>query len=203
MSEIGSAEAARRASLKRKTNETNVDVALLIDGTGQARCDTGVGFLDHMLELLARHGRFDINVSASGDLQTGAHHTVEDIGIVLGRAFDRALGDRRGITRYGSALLPMDEALALCAVDISGRAFLSYRCDIPASAIAGFDVELVEEFYRAFAHNAKITLHINVLEGSNTHHMIEAGFKGLARALRSAVAIDPEESDIPSTKGVL
>jgi imidazoleglycerol-phosphate dehydratase len=193
----------RSATLERTTKETQISLTLSLDGSGIAELDTGVGFLDHMLELLARHGRLDLSVRAAGDLETGAHHTTEDVGIVLGQAIDRALGDRRGITRYGDALVPMDEALSTCAIDISGRPYCAFRATLPPTSIAGFDTELAEEFFRAVANNANLTLHLNVLEGTNAHHMIEAAFKSFARALRSAVALDPSEPDVPSTKGLL
>ena len=193
----------RSAEITRKTGETDVSLTLGLDGSGAGTRSTGVGFLDHMLDLLARHGRLGLEVEASGDLGTGAHHTVEDVGIVLGQALDEALGDRAGIRRYGSALVPMDESLAECAIDISGRPFCAFAADLPTTSIAGFDTELAEEFFRAVANSAKITLHVNVREGTNAHHMIEAAFKAFARALRVAVSIDPEESGVPSTKGTL
>jgi imidazoleglycerol-phosphate dehydratase len=193
----------REATLKRQTAETSVEVRLSLDGSGEGTRATGVGFLDHMLDLLARHGRLDIEVSAQGDLQTGAHHTVEDIGIVLGQALDHALGDRAGIARYGDATVPMDEARAFCAIDISGRGLLVFEAQLPLGAIGNFDHELAEEFFRALATNARITVHLGVQAGSNAHHMIEALFKALARALRTAVALDPTEHGVPSTKGTL
>jgi imidazoleglycerol-phosphate dehydratase len=193
---------ARTAEISRETTETNVRLRLDLDG-GDARVSTGVGFLDHMLELLARHGRLGLDLEASGDLQTGAHHTTEDVGICLGQAIDKALGDRAGIRRYGSALVPMDEALGECAIDISGRPYCAFDADLPDVTIAGFDAELAEEFFRAVSNNAKLTLHIWVRSGSNTHHMIEAAFKAFARALREAVSIDPDESGVQSTKGTL
>ena len=193
---------ARTATRERTTGETRVRLALNLDG-GEASASTGVGFLDHMLDLLARHGNLGLEVEASGDLQTGAHHTVEDVGIVLGGALDEALGDRAGIRRYGAALVPMDESLAECAIDISGRPFTVFRADLPTTSIAGFDTELAEEFFRAVANSAKLTLHVQVRYGTNAHHMIEACFKAFARALRVAVSIDPEESGVPSTKGTL
>jgi imidazoleglycerol-phosphate dehydratase len=156
-----------------------------------------------MLDLLARHGRLGLQVEASGDLETGAHHTVEDVGIVLGQALDEALGDRAGIRRYGSAVVPMDESLAECAIDISGRPFCVFDADLPVASIAGFDTELAEEFFRAVSNSAKLTLHVSVRYGANAHHMIEASFKAFARALRVAVSVDPEESGVPSTKGTL
>jgi imidazoleglycerol-phosphate dehydratase len=190
------------AEIKRKTKETEIRLQLDLDG-GEAKIDTGVGFLDHMLELLARHGRLGLKLEAKGDLETGAHHTTEDVGICLGQAIDEALGDRAGIRRYGSATVPMDEALAECAIDISGRPLLVYEAELPDVAIAGFDAELTEEFFRAVANNAKLTLHLRVLYGSNAHHMIEAAFKAFARALRVAVSVDPDETGVPSTKGTL
>ena len=194
---------ARSASIGRRTGETDVRLSLALEGAGAGTRETGVGFLDHMLDLLARHGRLDLEVVANGDLQTGAHHTVEDVGICIGQALDRALGDRAGIHRYGSALVPMDEARAQCALDISGRGLLVFEGELPPGAIANFDHELTEEFLRALAANAKLTLHVTVQAGSNVHHIIEAVFKALARALRTAVAIDPAESGVPSTKGTL
>jgi imidazoleglycerol-phosphate dehydratase len=162
-----------------------------------------VGFLDHMLDLLARHGRFDLEVAVSGDLQTGSHHTVEDTAIVLGQALDRALGDRAGIVRYGQATIPMDEARASCAIDVSGRPLTVFEAQLPPGTTGGFEHELTEEFFRALANAAKLTLHLRIEAGTNAHHMIEAAFKSFARALRQAVAIDPTESGVPSTKGTL
>jgi imidazoleglycerol-phosphate dehydratase len=193
----------RTAEIDRNTAETHVHVALALDGAGAGVRETGVGFLDHMLDLVARHGRLDLDVQASGDLQTGAHHTVEDVGICIGQALDRALGDRAGITRYGHAIVPMDEARAACAIDISGRGLLAFEAPLPPGAIGNFDHELTEEFFRAFASNAKLTLHITVQSGTNAHHMIEASFKAFARALRTATALDPTEEGVPSTKGTL
>jgi imidazoleglycerol-phosphate dehydratase len=192
----------RTAAKQRKTQETEIRLELDLDG-GEAAISTGIGFLDHMLELLARHGRLGLRVEASGDLETGAHHTTEDIGIVLGQALDEALGDRAGIRRYGSALVPMDESLGECAIDISGRPYCAFDADLPATSIAGFDTELAEEFFRAVANSAKLTLHVWVRSGTNAHHMIEAAFKAFARALREAVEIDPGETGVPSTKGTL
>jgi imidazoleglycerol-phosphate dehydratase len=192
----------RAAEQSRKTKETEIRVSVDLDG-GAAEIATGVGFLDHMLELLARHGHLGLRVEASGDLETGAHHTVEDVGIVLGQAVDVALGDRSGIRRYGAALVPMDESLAECAIDISGRPLCVYEAELPATSIAGFDTDLAEEFFRAFAASAKATLHLSVRRGTNPHHMIEACFKAFARALREAVEIDPSETGVPSTKGSL
>ena len=192
----------RSANKQRTTKETKIRLSLDLDG-GETRVATGVGFLDHMLELLGRHGRLGLEIEASGDLETGAHHTTEDVGIVLGQALDEALGERSGIRRYGQALVPMDEALAECAIDISGRPLCAFDADLPATAIAGFDTELAEEFFRAVANNAKLTLHLWVRSGSNAHHMIEATFKAFARALRDAVSVDPDEPGVPSTKGTL
>ncbi len=193
---------SRTSNKQRQTAETRIELELELDG-GDASAETGVGFLDHMLDLLARHGRLGLRVRASGDLETGAHHTVEDVGIVFGQALDEALGDRAGIRRYGSALVPMDESLAECAIDISGRPLCVFEADLPATSIAGFDTELAEEFFRAVANSAKLTLHLTVRRGTNAHHMIEACFKAYARALRVAVSLDPEESGVPSTKGTL
>ena len=193
---------SRTAEIERKTKETEISLKLDLDG-GEASATTGVGFLDHMLDLLARHGRLGMELKADGDLETGAHHTTEDVGIVLGQAIDEALGDRAGIRRYGSATVPMDEALAECAIDISGRPLTVFEAELPEVTIAGFDAELAEEFFRAVANNAKLTLHVRVLSGSNAHHMIEAAFKAFARALREAVSLDPGETGVPSTKGTL
>jgi imidazoleglycerol-phosphate dehydratase len=194
---------SRSASITRKTGETEVTLTLGLDGTGAGTRQTGVGFLDHMLDLLARHGRLDLDVSVAGDLETGAHHTVEDAGIVLGQALDKALGDRSGIFRYGHAVVPMDEARASCAIDISGRPLLVFEAELPPGATGTFDHELTEEFFRAVSSSARLTLHLTVERGTNAHHMIEAAFKAFARALRAAVAIDPTETGVPSTKGVL
>ncbi len=193
----------RSAEESRKTKETEIRLSVDLDGGTGGTISTGVGFLDHMLDLLARHGRLGLEVEASGDLETGAHHTVEDVGIVLGQALDVALADRSGIRRYGSALVPMDEALAECAIDVSGRPLCVFEAELPATSIAGFDTDLAEEFFRAFAASAKVTLHISVRRGTNAHHMIEACFKAFARALREAVEIDPGEIGVPSTKGSL
>jgi imidazoleglycerol-phosphate dehydratase len=193
---------SRTADKQRETGETKVQLSLDLDG-GEASASTGVGFLDHMLDLLARHGRLGLTVEASGDLETGAHHTVEDVGIVFGQALDEALGDRAGIRRYGSALVPMDESLAECSLDISGRPLCVFEAELPATTIAGFDTELAEEFFRAVANASKTTLHVSVRYGSNAHHMVEACFKAFARALRVAVSVDPDESGVPSTKGTL
>ena len=194
---------SRRSHIDRRTAETDVHVDLTLDGTGAGTRVTGVGFFDHMLDQLARHGRFDLSVQADGDLQTGAHHTVEDVGICVGQALDGALGDRAGIARYGDATAPMDEARAACAIDISGRGLLVFSASLPPGAIGNFEHELVEEFFRAVAANAKLTLHITVQAGTNVHHIIEAIFKAAARALRAAVALDPTQSGVPSTKGTL
>jgi imidazoleglycerol-phosphate dehydratase len=193
----------RTADVDRQTGETEIHVSLTLDRAGTGERLTGVGFLDHMLDLLARHGRLGLAVSARGDLETGAHHTVEDVGICIGQALDRALGDRAGIVRYGNAVVPMDEARAACSIDISGRGLCVFEANLPPGAIGNFDHELVEEFFRAFASNARLTLHLTVEAGTNAHHMIEALFKALARALRSATAIDPSEQGVPSTKGTL
>jgi imidazoleglycerol-phosphate dehydratase len=194
---------SRAAEIQRKTGETDVRVSLALDGAGAGERETGVGFFDHMLDLLARHGRLDLTVSARGDLRTGAHHTVEDVGICIGQALDQALGERAGIGRYGAVTIPMDEARASCAIDISGRGYCSFEAKLPPGAIGNFDHELTEEFFRALASNAKLTLHLTVERGTNVHHVIEASFKALARALRAAVALDPTEQGIPSTKGRL
>lgn len=195
-------EMSRTAQIDRKTKETEVSLALDLDG-GEVSASTGVGFFDHMLELLGRHGRLGLRVEARGDLETGAHHTVEDVGIALGQALDQALGDRSGIVRYGYAAVPMDEALGACAIDVSGRPLCRFEAELPPVAIAGFDAELAEEFFRAVASNAKLTLHVGTRYGSNAHHLIEACFKAFARALRAAVAVDPDEPGVPSTKGTL
>ncbi|MBN9061470.1 MAG: imidazoleglycerol-phosphate dehydratase [Rhizobiales bacterium 65-9] len=194
----------RSASVSRKTAETSVSIDLTIDGSGKAAIRTGVGFFDHMLELLARHALFDLTVTAEGDTHIDDHHTVEDVGIVLGQAFLRALGDKKGIRRYASLDLPMDEALTRVAIDISGRPFLVFRGEFPSAKIGAFDTELVREFFQAFAMQAAVTLHVESLYGANSHHIAEGCFKGLARALRDAVAMDPREAGrIPSTKGAL
>jgi imidazoleglycerol-phosphate dehydratase len=194
---------ARSADISRSTAETEVTVSLALDGIGAGERQTGVGFLDHMLDLFARHGRLDLAVSASGDLETGAHHTVEDVAICIGQALDEALGDRAGIARYGQATVPMDESRASCAIDISGRGLCTFEAALPLGSIGNFDHELAEEFFRALATNAKLTLHLTIERGTNAHHAIEAAFKSLARALRAAVALDPTEPGIPSTKGTL
>jgi len=194
----------RKSGINRKTAETDITLSLDIDGAGKGAIDTGVGFLDHMLELFARHGRFDLDIKCVGDTHVDGHHSVEDIGICLGTAFSQSLGEARGICRYGDATLPMDEALVLCAVDISGRGHLSLDVKLPDRAVGAMDTELFEEFLQAFVRKAGITVHIRMLEGKNAHHILEACFKALARALRAAVAIDSEFSgEIPSTKGTL
>ena len=194
----------RKAEINRKTAETDVRILLDLDGAGTYRIDTGIGFLDHMLELFAHHGRFDLEVVCKGDLKVDAHHSTEDIGIALGQAFDRALGDRKGIRRYGQTILPMDESLILTAVDFSGRDYLGYGLEIPTEKTGDFDNELVEEFFLGFTRNARCSLHIRQLAGKNSHHIIEGAFKSTARTLRDAVCLDPERAEeIPSTKGIL
>ena len=194
----------RYKEISRKTAETDIRLCLNLDGDGTSKVDTGCGFLDHMLTLFARHGRFDLTVECKGDTWVDDHHTVEDVGIVLGTAFAEALGNKRGICRYGDTILPMDESLILSAVDLSGRAFLGYALDIPTEKVGTFDTELCEEFWLAFVRTSACTLHIRQLAGKNSHHIIEGTFKSVARSLRDAVAIDPLfANDIPSTKGVL
>jgi imidazoleglycerol-phosphate dehydratase len=193
----------RAARIDRKTKETEVQVALVLDGEGGGERNTGVGFFDHMLDLLARHGRLDLTVTANGDLHTGAHHTVEDVGICIGQALDRALGARSGICRFADATVPMDESRASCAIDVSGRGLCAFEASLPPGSIGNFDHELTEEFFRAVALNAKLTVHLTVQAGTNVHHVIEATFKAFARALRVAVALDPSERGVPSTKGTL
>lgn len=193
----------RTATVERRTRETEVSVTLGLDGGAVRDISTGIGFLDHMLDLFAAHGRFDLMVKAVGDLQTGGHHTVEDVGICLGSALAQALGDNRGIVRYGSVQLPMDEALALVSLDISGRPYLAYNVDLSPANIGGFDLDLALEFFQALVNNARITLHIRLLAGSNPHHIIEAVFKGFGRALDQATNFDTRVQDVPSTKGVL
>ena len=198
------APSPRRAEVARATAETEIRAALALDGTGQARVATGIGLLDHMLTALARHALFDLDLTAKGDLHIDLHHTTEDTGIVLGQCLRSALGDKRGIRRYGHALLPMDEALAEAAVDISGRPFLAWSVPFARDKVGEMDTELFEEFFRAFAYNAGITLHLALKAGTNAHHVAEACFKALARALRMAVEADPRAPDqVPSTKGVL
>jgi imidazoleglycerol-phosphate dehydratase len=195
---------SRSAQLSRRTGETDVQVGVDLDAGMPGKMDTGIGFFDHMLDLLARHGRIALTVTARGDLRTGVHHTVEDAGIVLGQALDQALGDRSGIRRYGYAVVPMDEARAACAIDVSGRPYCAVAgLDLPPGAIGGFEHEAAEEFFRAVASSARLTLHLDLQAGTNAHHMIEACFKAFARALRTAVAIDPGETGVPSTKGTL
>lgn len=194
----------RTSEIKRTTAETDISLKLNLDGSGCSAIATGCGFLDHMLTLFAKHGRFDLDVTCKGDTYVDDHHTVEDIGIALGKAFKEALGDKKGVTRYGSTILPMDESLILSAVDLSGRGFLGYGLEIPTEKVGSFDTELVEEFWLAFIRNADCTLHIRQLAGSNSHHIIEGAFKSVARSLKAAVAIDAAFADeIPSTKGVL
>ena len=194
----------RQAEIIRKSAETDITLTLCLDGRGEGKINTGCGFLDHMLTLFAKHGRFDLTVSCVGDTYVDDHHTVEDVGICLGRAFREALGEKRGIVRYGSIALPMDESLILAAVDLSGRAYLGYALDIPAAKVGSFDTELGEEFWFAFVREAGINLHLRRLAGGNSHHLLEGSFKAAARALRGAVAIDPDfADDIPSTKGEL
>ena len=194
----------RTAQISRTTTETAITLSLNLDGSGTSDVQTGVGFLDHMLTLFARHGRFDLALCCKGDTVVDDHHSVEDIGIALGEAFCSALGDKRGITRYGSEMLPMDEALVLCAVDLSGRSWLRYSAQIPSQKIGSFDTELIPEFFLAFARKAGVTLHLRQLDGENSHHIAEAMFKAFGRALSQAVKIDPKYQDeIPSTKGVL
>jgi imidazoleglycerol-phosphate dehydratase len=194
----------RTATCNRKTAETDISLSLNLDGTGKSEIDSGVGFLDHMLTLFARHARFDLALTCVGDINVDDHHSVEDIAIALGEALKSALGDKRGIVRYGSQLLPMDEALVLCAVDLSGRSCLRYSANIPSQKIGSFDTELVQEFFTALTRTAGMTLHIKQLDGENSHHIVEAMFKALGRALKQAVAIDPAfANEIPSTKGVL
>lgn len=194
----------RTSQISRKTNETDITLTLNLDGKGEATLNTGVGFLDHMLTLFAKHGKLDLEITCKGDTQVDDHHSVEDIGICLGEAFREALGDKKGICRYGSLILPMDEALILAAVDLSGRSYLGFDVNLPSKKVGSFDTELVEEFFLSFVRTAGLNLHIKSLSGSNTHHIIEGTFKAVARALREAVKIDLDFKDeIPSTKGVL
>jgi imidazoleglycerol-phosphate dehydratase len=194
----------RKGAIKRKTKETEVEVALDLDGSGASSIATGIGFLDHMLDLLARHSRIDLAIKAKGDLHIDAHHTTEDVGIALGQAFKQALGDMKGITRYADVHVPMDEALTRVAIDISGRPFLVFKVKFGRAKVGSFDTELVQEWFQAFAGNAAVTLHVATLYGSNDHHIAESCFKGLARALRAAIAIDPHAAnEVPSTKGSL
>lgn len=193
----------RAAKISRSTSETRIDLSLALDGSGVGRRETGVGFFDHLLDALARHGRMDIELNVAGDLATGAHHTVEDTGIVFGQALDRALGDRTGIVRFGQAVVPMDESRAAAAIDVSGRPYAAFEGDFPRRAVADFDGGLCQEFLRAVAGAAKLTLHVTVAAAGNDHHVIEAAFKAFALALRAAVTLDPEGAGIPSTKGLL
>jgi imidazoleglycerol-phosphate dehydratase len=193
----------RSADIARRTKETDIELSLTLDGDGGGTRATGVGFFDHLLDAVARHGKLDLDVKVEGDLETGPHHTVEDTGLAFGRALDEALGDRSGIRRYGHAVVPMDEARASCAIDVSGRPYTAFEGTLPAELVADFDSDLAEEFLRAVANTAKLTLHVTIERGANTHHMIEAAFKAFARALREAVSIDPDETGIPSTKGLL
>jgi imidazoleglycerol-phosphate dehydratase len=193
----------RTSSISRKTKETDIKLSLDLDGSGKAQVSTGVGFFDHMLDLLARHGLLDLTVAAKGDLDVDAHHTVEDVGIVLGQAIDKALGDKRGIYRYGWSIVPMDESLAQVAIDLSGRPAFVFNVKFPRGTIGDFPVELVEEFFKSVASNAKCNLHVMVPYGTNNHHISEAIFKATAKALRQAVSHDPRNADVPSTKGSL
>lgn len=194
----------RTAEIQRKTAETDITLSLNLDGSGKSEIDSGIGFMDHMLTLFAKHGRFDLTLKCVGDTQVDGHHSVEDIGIVLGQAFTKALGDKRGIVRYGSCILPMDEALIMTAVDLSGRSYLGYRLNIPTQRVGEFDTELTEEFFWAFVRSCPCSLHLRKLAGKNSHHIIEGAFKSAARSLRAAVCIEEAYRDeIPSTKGVL
>ncbi len=193
----------RKATIHRKTNETDISLTLCLDGSGKSDINSGCGFLDHMLTLFARHGRFDLTLTCNGDTEVDDHHTVEDIGISLGLAFKEALGDKKGVTRYGYMVLPMDEALILTAIDFSGRAYLGYDMDIPTEKVGSFDTELVEEFWYGFVRNAECTLHIKEIDGCNAHHIIEGAFKSAGHSMRQAVKIDPELNEVLSTKGVL
>ena len=196
-------QAGRVATIERETRETKVAVTLGLDGSGRATIATGLGFFDHMLELVAGHGLLDVRVEASGDLQTGGHHTVEDVGICLGQALLKAVGDKKGISRYGSTLVPMDESLVLVALDLSGRPYFAYEGGPVGESIAGFDATLVAEFFRALVNNARMTMHVRVLSRGDAHHTIEAVFKAFGKALRQAVSPDPRATGVPSTKGVL
>jgi imidazoleglycerol-phosphate dehydratase len=193
----------RSAEISRQTNETDIRLQLTLDGRGEGQRTTGIGFFDHMLDAIARHGGLDLDIAATGDLETGSHHTVEDVGIVFGQALDEALGDRAGITRFGQATVPMDEARATAVIDVSGRPLCVFEGELPAGAIEGFDTDLAAEFLRAIASAAKLTLHVQIEAGTNAHHMVEAAFKAFARALRAAVEVEPGATDIPSTKGLL
>ena len=194
---------SRSSQVHRVTGETDVSLSLVLDGTGEGTRETGVGFFDHVLDSLARHGGFDLDVRVEGDLQTGPHHTVEDTGLALGQALDEALADRAGIVRFGHAVVPMDEARAACSIDVSGRPFVDFAAEFPAERVEDLDTDLVEEFLRAVANQAKLTVHLRVEAGSNAHHMVEVSFKAFARALRQAVAEDPRVLGVPSTKGLL
>ena len=194
---------SRTAEISRTTNETQVELDLNLDGVGEGTRETGVGFFDHLLDALARHGNLDLGVRVRGDLETGPHHTVEDTGIALGQALDQALGDRAGIARFGQAVIPMDEARASCAIDVSGRPLALFEGELPAAVVGDLDADLAEEFFRAVAGTARLTVHVRIERGTNAHHMVEAAFKAFARALRAAVAIDPEGQGVPSTKGLL
>jgi imidazoleglycerol-phosphate dehydratase len=193
----------RSSEISRQTNETRIELKLELDGSGQGVRDSGVGFFDHLLDALARHGGLDLDLRVQGDLETGPHHSVEDSGLAFGQALDEALGDRGGIRRFGQATIPMDEARASCAIDVSGRPFLSFSGSFPAQRVGDFDSDLTEEFLRAVANSAKLTVHTQVEAGTNAHHMVEATFKAFARALRAAIEADPAETGIPSTKGLL
>jgi imidazoleglycerol-phosphate dehydratase len=194
---------SRTAHIHRVTGETDVSLSLGLDGTGAGERRTGVGFFDHLLDAVARHGGLDLDVGVQGDLETGPHHTVEDTGIALGQALDQALGDRAGIARFGHAVVPMDEARAACSIDVSGRPYTDFAASFPAERVADFDTDLAEEFFRAVANAAKLTLHLSVEAGANAHHMVEVAFKAFARALRQAAAEDPRVQGVPSTKGLL
>jgi imidazoleglycerol-phosphate dehydratase len=194
---------SRTAHIHRVTGETDVSLSLGLDGTGAGERGTGVGFFDHLLDAVARHGGLDLDVGVRGDLETGPHHTVEDTGIALGQALDAALGDRSGIVRFGHAVVPMDEARAACSIDVSGRPYTDFSADFPAERVADFDTDLAKEFFRAVANAAKLTLHVSVEAGTNPHHMVEVSFKAFARALRQAIAEDPRVQGVPSTKGLL
>ncbi len=194
---------SRQATIERRTSETDIIVKLDIDGTGESSIDTGVGFFDHMLTLFAKHGLFDLEVSAKGDLEIDGHHTVEDVGICMGQAFNKALGDKHGITRYGFYVLPMNEALATICADICGRPYLAYNMDLSASHIGGFDTDLTHEFFQALVTHMGLTLHVRLLAGTNPHHVIEAVFKGFGKAMDQATTIDPRIAGVQSTKGVL
>ena len=194
---------SRQATIERATSETEIDVNLALDGVGDSKVSTGVGFFDHMLTLFAKHGLFDLEINAKGDLEVDGHHTVEDVGICLGQAFDKALGNREGIVRYGFVIVPMDEALATVSIDISGRPFLAYNLDLSASQVGGFDTDLPHEFFQAFVNNAGITLHVRMQAGTNPHHIIEAVFKGFGKAMDQATRVDPRITGVHSTKGVI